>query len=147
MHARHVLKHELFVEDVVRCEPTDGISQAAVELAVELDASGVGDRRRHTDRTNTLLYVRLSGAAVVAASCLLFVLSADRVARGIAAVVRPVEAMYGEAIIYGQAARLLHGQALYLPLNRPPFTVAAYMPLYYALAAGLRALVRNRTMP
>ena len=48
--------------------------------------------------------------------------------------------MYGEAIIYGQAARLLHGEALYQPLDRPPFTVTAYTPLYYTFAAGIRDL-------
>jgi hypothetical protein len=83
---------------------------------------------------------QLGVAAVVGASCLLLLLSADRVARGVAAILRPVEAMYGEAIIYGQAARFLHGEALYPLLDGPPFTVAAYTPLYYTLAAGLRGL-------
>ena len=48
--------------------------------------------------------------------------------------------MYGEAIIYDQAARLVRGEALYQPLDRSPFTVTAYTPLYYALVAGLQSL-------
>src|SRR3954467_13114807 len=45
-----------------------------------------------------------------------------------------------EAIVYGQAVRLLHGEPLYQPLTSPPYTVTAYMPLYYALAAALQAV-------
>ena len=77
---------------------------------------------------------------LVAAGCLVLVLAADRIARGVAAIQSPVEAMYGESIIYAQAARLLHGVPLYQPLDRPPFTVAAYTPLYYVLVAGLQLL-------
>jgi hypothetical protein len=72
--------------------------------------------------------------------CVLVLLSIDRVVRGLVAVQRTVEAMYGEAILYGQAARLLRGEPLYLPLDQPPFTVTAYTPVYYVLAAGMRAL-------
>jgi len=77
---------------------------------------------------------------VVAVACLLCLLAADRLARGIAAIQRPVEAMYGESIIYDQAARLVRGKALYQPLDHSPFTVAAYTPLYYAAVAGLQGL-------
>jgi hypothetical protein len=77
-------------------------------------------------------------AAVV--GCLLLFLGADRIARGVVAVQSPVEAMYGESILYDQAARLIHGEALYQALDRPPFTVAAYTPLYYALVAPLQRL-------
>jgi hypothetical protein len=80
------------------------------------------------------------GALVVAVVCLLLVLAVDRIARGIAAIQLPVEAMYGEAIIYDQASRLARGEALYQPLNRPPFTVTAYTPLYYALVSVLQWL-------
>jgi hypothetical protein len=48
------------------------------------------------------------------------------------------ELQYGEAIIYSHAARLLHGEPLYQPLDRPPYTVASYTPLYYWLGAALR---------
>jgi len=82
----------------------------------------------------------LGGALIVGAWCVLMLLAVDRIARAIAAVLRPVEAMYGESIIYDQAARLLHGEALYQALDRAPFTVTAYTPLYYVLAAGLQAL-------
>src|SRR6478752_6308548 len=46
-----------------------------------------------------------------------------------------------EAIVYGQAVRLLHGEPLYQPLTSPPHTVTAYMPLYYTLAALLHAVL------
>src|SRR4051794_30016357 len=45
-----------------------------------------------------------------------------------------------EAIVYGQAVRLLHGELLYQPLTSPPYTVTAYMPLYYTLAAALHTV-------
>ncbi|HLZ28640.1 MAG TPA: hypothetical protein VKV73_15105 [Chloroflexota bacterium] len=62
---------------------------------------------------------------------------------GLALVVinRPDEVRYGEAILYEHAGRLLRGEALYQPLNTPPYTVAAYTPLYYGLVAGLRAVL------
>jgi hypothetical protein len=47
--------------------------------------------------------------------------------------------MYGEAIIYDQAARLLRAEPLYQALNQAPYTVAAYTPVYYWLVAGLHA--------
>jgi hypothetical protein len=46
-----------------------------------------------------------------------------------------------EAIVYGQAMRLLHGGPLYLPLTAPPYTVTAYMPLFYSLAALLHRVL------
>ncbi|MCA1648340.1 MAG: hypothetical protein LC797_23740 [Chloroflexi bacterium] len=75
---------------------------------------------------------------VLVVSCLLMLLAADRVARGLAAIKHPVEAMYGESIIYDQATRFVRGEALYQPLDQSPFSVAAYTPLYYAAVAGLR---------
>lgn len=45
-----------------------------------------------------------------------------------------------EAIVSGQAMRLLHGEPLYQPVTSPPHTVTAYMPLYYTLAAVLHAV-------
>jgi hypothetical protein len=83
----------------------------------------------------------LGRALVVAASCVLLLLATDRIARSIAAIQLPIEAMYGESIIYDQAARLARGEALYQPLDRMPITVTAYTPLYYVLTALLRTLV------
>jgi hypothetical protein len=60
------------------------------------------------------------------------------VALALVVISRPDEARYGEAIIYEQAGRLLHGQPLYQPLDQAPYTVTAYTPLYYWLAALLR---------
>jgi len=56
------------------------------------------------------------------------------------AVVQPRAIDYAEPVIYGQASRLLSGQALYQPIDRAPFTVAAYTPLYYWAAAALQAV-------
>jgi hypothetical protein len=53
---------------------------------------------------------------------------------------RPDETRYGEAILYDHAARLLRGEALYQPLDGPPYTIVTYTPLYYWVVAGLRAL-------
>jgi hypothetical protein len=53
----------------------------------------------------------------------------------------PGEAMYGEAIIYDQAARLHRGEPLYQPPDRPPYTVAAYTPFYYWVTAGLQRVL------
>jgi hypothetical protein len=83
----------------------------------------------------------LGRALVVAVSCLLLLLATDRIARGIAAIQLPTEAMYGEAIVYDQASRLARGEALYQPLDRMPITATAYTPLYYVLTSWLRTLV------
>jgi hypothetical protein len=50
------------------------------------------------------------------------------------------ETRYGESLIYGHAARLLRGEALYQPIDAAPYTVVNYTPLYYGLAAALQAL-------
>jgi hypothetical protein len=72
---------------------------------------------------------------------LLALLAVVHVGQGIALIIEPGEAMYGEAVVYNVAARMLRGEQLYQPLDRPPYTVAAYTPLYYWLAAGLQATV------
>src|SRR5437660_11469289 len=84
--------------------------------------------------------IRVTRVLVAAVACVLCLLAADRLVRGVAAIQRPVEAMYGESIIYDQASRLVRGEALYQPLDQSPFSVAAYTPLYYTVVAGLRAL-------
>jgi hypothetical protein len=52
----------------------------------------------------------------------------------------PYELQFGEATSYDHTSRILRGEPLYQPLDRAPFTVALYTPLYYWLAAGLRVL-------
>jgi hypothetical protein len=49
------------------------------------------------------------------------------------------EVWYGEAIIHDQAGRLIRGEPLYQPIEGPPYTVTAYTPLFYGVAAGLQA--------
>jgi hypothetical protein len=55
-------------------------------------------------------------------------------------VVQPVALDYGEPVVYGIGLRVVTGEPLYQSLDRPPFTVAAYTPLYYVLAGGLQAM-------
>ncbi|MFN0072448.1 MAG: hypothetical protein ACKVVP_13270 [Chloroflexota bacterium] len=71
---------------------------------------------------------------------LLAMLALIQLSRAIVAIMSPIEAMYGEAIIHDQAARLLRGEPLYQPLTSPPYAVAAYTPVYYYLAAALQAV-------
>jgi hypothetical protein len=48
--------------------------------------------------------------------------------------------MYGESLIHDQAARLVRGEALYQDYTRPPYTVAAYTPVYYVVVAAIHAI-------
>jgi hypothetical protein len=48
----------------------------------------------------------------------------------------PGELMYGEAILYDHARRIVEGAPLYQPFGQLPLTVANYTPLYYVLAAA-----------
>ena len=102
-------------------------------VAGRATSSGAAGRRRCADPG-----IRW---ALGAAGLLLALLAAAAVAGAAAAIARPGEIEYVEAIIYGQAARLLRGEPLYQALNGPSYTVAAYTPLYYWLAGGLQALV------
>ena len=73
--------------------------------------------------------------------CLVALIALAHLARSAVVIPQPWEVMYGEAIIHDHAARLLRAEPLYQPLGRPPYSVAAYTPLYYGLAAGLQAVV------
>ena len=78
---------------------------------------------------------------LVLAGGLLAVLALTRLAAGVAAIGQMPQLDYGEPIIYSHAARIPNGEALYQPLDRAPFTVAAYTPLYYTLASELQVRV------
>jgi hypothetical protein len=82
---------------------------------------------------------RLRPSVAVLGGLLLFIVIVQ-VGWSIAVILYPGEVLYSEAVVYDKAARLLRGQALYQPLDRPPYTVTAYTPLYYWLAAGLQAV-------
>ena len=41
--------------------------------------------------------------------------------------VLPYEYMYGEAILYDHARRVVDGVPLYQPIDRPPYTIANYL--------------------
>src|SRR5437016_2524484 len=53
---------------------------------------------------------------------------------------QPIALDYGEPIVYYDALRINHGQPLYQPLDAPPYTIAAYTPLYYLVAAEIGVL-------
>jgi len=96
-----------------------------------------GDRARSEwTRANPLA---LLGTASVGALLVFFALG--RLGTGIAELPRQGEATFGEAILYDHAARIVRGDPLYQPLDRPPYSVAAYTPLYYGLVAALQAVV------
>src|SRR5216684_4853455 len=65
----------------------------------------------------------------------LALLAVGRLAIGLEAIGESQQLDYGEPIVYGTAARLITGQPLYQPLDRSPFTVTSYTPLYYVLVA------------
>jgi hypothetical protein len=77
----------------------------------------------------------------VVASLLSLLTAAMRIDEATIAVRVPQAIDYGEPIVYGLAARVGQGQALYEPLDREPYTAAAYTPVYYYLAAGLHEFV------
>jgi hypothetical protein len=70
---------------------------------------------------------------------LLVTLALAQVEHAIGAVLQGDELMYGEAIIYDHAARLIRGEPLYQALGQPPYSVAAYTPVFYWVAAGLQS--------
>src|SRR5215204_4081850 len=74
------------------------------------------------------------------AACLIFLIAVN-VGWVVRILATPRELMYGEASVYDVAARILRGEPLYQSIERPPYTYAAYMPLYYHLAAGFRLVV------
>jgi hypothetical protein len=86
-------------------------------------------------RALSTLVVRWLALLVLAAAALL------NLGFALAMIVRPDEVRYGEALLYAHADRLVRGVPLYQPIDQPPYTVAAYTPLYYALAALLRVLL------
>ena len=57
------------------------------------------------------------------------------------AVVRsPEQVIYGEGVVYEEAARLLNGSAVYASPESAPFAVTPYAPLYLLVTAALQAL-------
>jgi hypothetical protein len=87
-----------------------------------------------------------TGVAVLGLGGLAGLAGLTLVAAG-AGVFQTVGLDYAEPVIYGQAMRLVSGEPLYQPLDQPPFTVAAYTPLYYALGALLQSTVGSGFAP
>jgi hypothetical protein len=79
--------------------------------------------------------------AGVVLMCLPAAAAAATLAAGAFAIGQPAAIDYGEPVVYGHAQRIVTGDALYQPIDRPPFTVAAYTPLYYWAAGVLQAAI------
>lgn len=95
-----------------------------------------------------LLFTRFYAAAAIAVfGCLLAIITVAQLNSAVAVIPTFRELQYGEALIYEHAARILRGEALYQSLDRPPFTVVYYTPLYYWLVAGLQAAVGPGFVP
>jgi len=97
----------------------------------------VGDRR--TTRCGVGDW-RRTAIGLLGVGCLAVPAGVTLVAAGWA-VLQPVGLDYAEPVVYGQAMRIASGAPLYQPIDSPPFTVAAYTPLYYWLAGALQLLV------
>jgi hypothetical protein len=80
-------------------------------------------------------------SAVATFTGLLTVIVIRQLNATMAGITLATELQYGEAILYDHAGRVLRGEQLYQPLDRPPYTVAAYTPVYYWLAAGARSVL------
>ena len=92
-----------------------------------------------TSRYPTLSSARLQ-PAVIALSGLLLFLVVVQSAWSIAMILQPRELLGSESIVYDKAARIFRGEPLYQSLDRPPYTVTAYTPLYYLLAGESMAI-------
>jgi hypothetical protein len=72
-------------------------------------------------------------------ACLVVIASAKLI--GAAVTISQLQQVdYGEPIVYGISARLVTGEPLYQPIDRPPYTAAAYPPLYYTLGGLAQAV-------
>jgi len=119
-------------------------------------AVNVGAARevRHDGRATTLASAHLTGsytrARQIAVGFLGSLLALSTAATLVAcafALIVPQQLDEGEPLIYGLAARILHGQPLYQPIDRQPFAQVHYTPLYYALVAVLHPLVGHGFAP
>lgn len=78
---------------------------------------------------------------LIGLAALLAVVLLGRMASAARVLVAPQEVMYGEAIVYDQAAHVAHRLPLYHGIGDPSYSATAYGPIYYWLAGGLQALV------
>jgi hypothetical protein len=69
---------------------------------------------------------------------ILGLLALGRLAVGFEAIGQHQQLEYEEPIVYAEAGRFLKGEALYQPLDRPPYTIVAYTPLYFKLVSELQ---------
>src|SRR5690349_12249081 len=76
----------------------------------------------------------------VAAAGLLGALLVLELALSVMMVAAQAELMFGEALVYGHARRLLEGVGLYQPVDRFPYSVTTYTPLAYVPLALLQVV-------
>ena len=62
---------------------------------------------------------------------------------GLAAIRYPFELDFGEGVVLNQTKLLMSGQSLYRPVDRPPFLITVYPPVFHALTAAADILVGN----
>ena len=79
-------------------------------------------------------------AALIVAYLVVFGVSAA------ARLARPVEFMYGEAVVLEIVRRVAQGEALYPATDHAPFLVTAYTPLYYLIVGGLQRIFGDSYM-
>jgi Dolichyl-phosphate-mannose-protein mannosyltransferase len=110
-------------------QPDSATTPDAATVAIAVSAPRPG---------GTVAAVRLHPAATMV-GILLALIALIQFGWSVGVVLHPGQVDNAEAVVHDQAARLVRGEPLYQPLDRPPYTVAAYTPLYYWLAGGLQA--------
>jgi hypothetical protein len=84
---------------------------------------------------------RLRQLTVLVLLVMLAQIALAKMAQGLVTILSPHRIELFESVIYAHAGRMSRGEALYHPSDQLPFSFPAYMPLYYALAAALQAVV------
>jgi Dolichyl-phosphate-mannose-protein mannosyltransferase len=92
-------------------------------------------------------WVRIQRAALVVLGAALVFLAVAQLIWAVAVATYPVEMQFGETFIYFDAQRLLKGEPLYQPITQPPYTLAAYFPLYYWVVALMRIVAGDGYAP
>ena len=108
------------------------------------DPADIVSRAERSDPNRAFRLSFLAAAALVA---LLAFFALGRLGGGAAGMLQPAETTFGESILFDHAARIVRGEPLYQPPDRIPYTVAAYTPVYYLLAAALQSAAGRTFLP
>jgi hypothetical protein len=90
------------------------------------------------DARTTDLARRIRRAWILAVALVVGILALLRVVQWLDALTESQQLDYYEGIVYDNAARILRHEPLYQTIDRAPYSVAAYMPIYPAVAALAR---------